>query len=214
MIRDKTEWEVGMTRGKAPFRLIFNNDTTNTLTCVSPWHEEGEAFREDMLVASIEELAGSGVDAYMLSPGMGWVPWWQSKVIPDHFKWWMDMTGLQPDRLVQLGSFGRRGRDPRARTVTVAFICVVGRDARPQAASDAAKVSWFRARVGGQGGAHVSRRGRPTQLAFDHGEIIGAALEELARRSALALGLLRVVPSSWAGAEVEALAKVAMAATR
>ncbi len=87
-----------MARSKAPYQLLFNNDTTCILTCVSPWHEEGEDFREDMLVASIEELAGTGVDAYMLSPGMGWVPWWQSKVTADHYAWWREMTGLEPVR--------------------------------------------------------------------------------------------------------------------
>jgi len=87
-----------MGREKAPYRLLFNNDTTCTLTCVSPWHEEGEDFHEDMLVASIQELANTGVDAYILSPGLGWVPWWQSKVLPDHFTWWREMTGLEPQR--------------------------------------------------------------------------------------------------------------------
>jgi hypothetical protein len=80
---------------KAPFRLIYNNDTTNTAGIISPWHEEGESFREEMLVASIEEVAGTGVDAYMLSPGMGWVPWWQSNVDPDYFEWWEKRTGLK-----------------------------------------------------------------------------------------------------------------------
>ena len=82
-------------REKAPFRLIYNNDTTNTAGVVSPWHVKGEAFREDMLVGSIEEVAGRGVDAYMLSPGMGWVPWWQSRVEPDFFAWWKNRTGLE-----------------------------------------------------------------------------------------------------------------------
>ena len=83
---------------KAPYKLLFNNDTTCTLTCVSPWHEESEDFREGLLVASIEELAGTGVDAYILSPGMGWIPWWQSKVTADHYAWWREMTGLEPVR--------------------------------------------------------------------------------------------------------------------
>jgi hypothetical protein len=80
---------------KAPFRLIYNNDTTNAAGVVSPFHEKGEPFREEMLVATIEEVAGRGVDAYMLSPGMGWVPWWQSKVEPDYFEWWKKRTGLE-----------------------------------------------------------------------------------------------------------------------
>jgi len=80
---------------KAPFRLLYNNDTTNTLSCVSPWHEQGQPFREEMLVASIDEVAGHGVDAYLLSPGLGWIPWWQSTVYGDHYEWWTRKTGLE-----------------------------------------------------------------------------------------------------------------------
>ena len=93
---------------KAPFKLLYNNDTTNTVGVSSPWHEEGEPFREEMLAASIEEVAGTGVDAYMLSPGMGWVPWWQSEVEPDFYAWWEKRTGMkvaeaQPTKETDLG---------------------------------------------------------------------------------------------------------------
>ncbi|MFP4027223.1 MAG: hypothetical protein ACLFWL_05480 [Candidatus Brocadiia bacterium] len=81
-------------KAKAPYRLLYNNDNTNTVGCVSPWHEKGEPFREEMLVASIEEVADKGVDCYLLSPGMGWVPWWQSDVEPDFYDWWQERTGL------------------------------------------------------------------------------------------------------------------------
>jgi hypothetical protein len=80
---------------KAPYRLLYNNDSTNTAGVISPFHEEGEPFREEMLVASIEEVADKGVEAYMLSPGMGWVPWWQSKFNSAHYKWWKERTGLE-----------------------------------------------------------------------------------------------------------------------
>ncbi|MBS3762063.1 MAG: hypothetical protein KGZ25_02045, partial [Planctomycetes bacterium] len=79
---------------KAPYRLLYNNDNTNTVGCVSPWHEKGEPFREEMLVASIEEVADKCVDCYLLSPGMGWVPWWQSDLEPDFYEWWQERTGL------------------------------------------------------------------------------------------------------------------------
>ncbi len=77
-----------------PFRLLYNNDATNTAGVPSPWHKNGEPFREEMLVASIEEVARTGVDAYLLSPGMGWVPWWQSEVEKDFYDWWQQRTGL------------------------------------------------------------------------------------------------------------------------
>ena len=83
------------TRPKAPYKLLYNNDTTNTAGPESPFHKKGEPFTEAKLVASIVEVAGKGVDAYMLSPGMGWVPWWQSKVEPDFYEWWKKRTGLK-----------------------------------------------------------------------------------------------------------------------
>jgi len=82
-------------RVKAPYTLLYNNDTTNTAGCRSPYHKKRERFTEKKLVASIEEVAGKGVDCYLLSPGMGWVPWWQSKVEPDFYEWWMKRTGLK-----------------------------------------------------------------------------------------------------------------------
>jgi hypothetical protein len=90
---------------KAPFKLIYNNDTTNTCTVVSPWHEDGEPFKESMLVASIDEVANTGVDAYMLSPGMGWVPWWQSEVEPDFYEWWEERTGIKLEAMSGLGGY-------------------------------------------------------------------------------------------------------------
>jgi len=96
---------------KAPYKLLYNNDTTNTAGVVSPWHEEGETFREEMLVASIEEVAGTGVDAYMLSPGMGWVPWWQSKVDPDFYEWWKKRTGLEVEGFSDYDKYVYEGGD-------------------------------------------------------------------------------------------------------
>ncbi len=83
-----------------PYRVLYNNDNTN-VRCVSPWHGEGEPFREEHLVASIAETAPHGVDVHLLSPGLGWVPWWQSEVYPDHYEWWMQRTGLTPDPIGQ-----------------------------------------------------------------------------------------------------------------
>jgi len=97
-------------RDKASFRLLYNNDTTNTAGVVSPWHEEDVPFAESMLVASIEEVADKGVDAYLLSPGMGWVPWWQSDVDPDFYDWWEARTGLE------VRSLGDRGYDAYVRS--------------------------------------------------------------------------------------------------
>jgi len=53
---------------KAPFRVLFSNDTTNIISNVSPFHKRGESFRPEMLEASVDETAGC-VDVHMLQPG-------------------------------------------------------------------------------------------------------------------------------------------------
>ncbi|MEW6306254.1 MAG: hypothetical protein AB1705_22535 [Verrucomicrobiota bacterium] len=86
-------------RGKAPFRLLYSNDTTNITGCASPFHKKGEAFRPEMLEASVDEVAGTGVDAHLLQPGLGMVPMWPSKVLPleEHYAWIKRRYGQEPD---------------------------------------------------------------------------------------------------------------------
>lgn len=81
---------------KAPFRLLFNNDCTNITSCVSPYHKKGEPFRPEMLEATVDEAVG--VDAHLLMPGAGWVPWWPSKVLPieKQHQWFRDTYGIEP----------------------------------------------------------------------------------------------------------------------
>ncbi len=75
---------------KPPFSVLYSNDTTNILTCQSPFHQEGQPVNMGMLDAVIDETAGTGVDVHMLQPGFTWVPFWQSEVLPveEHVKWW------------------------------------------------------------------------------------------------------------------------------
>jgi len=89
----------GPARSKPPFRVLYSNDTTNILTCTSPYHKKGEAFRPEMLDASVDEVADMGVDAHLLQPGLGWAPWWQSKVCPpaEHYRWLRQTYGVEPD---------------------------------------------------------------------------------------------------------------------
>lgn len=84
---------------RAPFRLLYSNDLTNLLTCVSPFHRKGEGFRPEMLEASVDEVAGLGVDAHFLQPAKGWVPWWRSKIYPaaEHYRWFEETYGKGPD---------------------------------------------------------------------------------------------------------------------
>jgi hypothetical protein len=87
----------------APFHVLYGNDATNITSCTSPWHKHGEAFQPAMLEATVDEVAGTAVDAHLLQPGLCTVPWWPSKVdpLPEHFEWIKRRFGLKPD------SFGR-----------------------------------------------------------------------------------------------------------
>ena len=86
-------------RPKAPYRMLFSNDTTNILSCTSPYHGPGDReLTDDMIRASVDEAAVEGMDAQLLQPGMGWLPWWPSKVIPldEHLKWFSDFYEATP----------------------------------------------------------------------------------------------------------------------
>lgn len=95
---------------KAPFRLLYSNDTTNLLSCISPWHKKGEPFRPAMLEASVDEVAGLGVDVHLLQPGLGMVPMWPSKVLPvaEHYAWIRERYGQGPD---SIGNYVLNGGD-------------------------------------------------------------------------------------------------------
>ena len=67
---------------KAPYKVLYSNDTTNIETCISPYHKKGEPFRENMLTATVNETANTGVEVHMLQPGLGWIPFWKSKEYP------------------------------------------------------------------------------------------------------------------------------------
>ncbi|MHC4123768.1 MAG: hypothetical protein ACYSSI_09365, partial [Planctomycetota bacterium] len=79
--------ETSGSRPKAPFKVLYSNDTTNITSCTSPFHKRGEPFTDDMLRATVDEAAGC--DVHMLQPGLGWIPWWKSKAYPadEHYRW-------------------------------------------------------------------------------------------------------------------------------
>jgi len=84
-------------RAKAPFRVLFSNDTTNISSCDSPYHRRGEPFTTERVQATVDEV--DGVDVHLLQPGLGWIPWWPSKVYPleEHCRQFTARTGLKPD---------------------------------------------------------------------------------------------------------------------
>lgn len=76
-------------------------------------------------------------------------------------------AGLTDVFLEQLYTFGRVARDPRERVVSVAYYALVKlSEHKAQAATDAANARWF----------PVSR---VPKLAFDHADILDAAIERL-----------------------------------
>jgi 8-oxo-dGTP diphosphatase len=76
-------------------------------------------------------------------------------------------TGVNINYLEQLYSFGKPGRDPRNRVISITYYGLVKPEAfELQADTDAAAVAWFNIK-------------KLPQLAFDHTEIIGVAHERL-----------------------------------
>ena len=70
--------------------------------------------------------------------------------------------------LEQLYTFGRPGRDPRTRVITVAYMAVVpSSELQPEAGDDAAEAEWW------------SMYNLPEKLAFDHTDILEYALTRL-----------------------------------
>ncbi|MDX1604878.1 MAG: NUDIX hydrolase [Candidatus Competibacterales bacterium] len=76
-------------------------------------------------------------------------------------------TGLRIRRLQPLGAYGRIGRDPRGRTISVVYLAFRPDAAvRARAGDDAREVGWFSPR-------------RPPELAFDHRDILRDGLRML-----------------------------------
>jgi len=81
-----------------------------------------------------------------------------------------DKTGLRSPYLEQLGSWGSATRDPRGWSATHAYFALVsGQGVELQRGANAADVSWFK----------VDELLRRPRLAFDHADILRAAVERL-----------------------------------
>lgn len=80
-------------------------------------------------------------------------------------------TGLKNVSLEQLRTFGKPGRDPRGRTITIVYFGIAAQDHPPvKAAADAAQAQWF----------DIDNL---PPLAFDHDQIVRCAIERLHRES-------------------------------
>jgi 8-oxo-dGTP diphosphatase len=79
-------------------------------------------------------------------------------------------TGLQSVKLKQLHTFGKCGRDPRGRQITIVFTGIADKEtAKVKAGDDAAEARWF----------DIEKL--PENPAFDHGEVLDYAIAELKR---------------------------------
>jgi 8-oxo-dGTP diphosphatase len=95
-------------------------------------------------------------------------------------------TGLRAREvyLEQVGAFGKAGRDPRMRVITVAYCALIRPDLAPlvRPGGDASAADW-----------HTVGALRPKDLAFDHSDIIARAVAHIAARidqSAIAASLV------------------------
>jgi 8-oxo-dGTP diphosphatase len=79
-------------------------------------------------------------------------------------------TGLSGVKLEQMHAFGKVGRDPRGRVITVTFMGIAGRGQKIKAGDDAAEAKWF----------DIEKL--PRDLAFDHNEVVKIAIGKLKRK--------------------------------
>jgi 8-oxo-dGTP diphosphatase len=79
-------------------------------------------------------------------------------------------TGLEPEHLMQLYTFGDPGRDPRGWTISVVYLALLSKDdvgaGQQRAGSDADEVGWFDLKD-------------PPLLAFDHADILASVIHAL-----------------------------------
>ena len=72
-------------------------------------------------------------------------------------------TGLKIDKAKQIGAYCKVDRDPRGRTISVAYLAIVERPLEVSGEDDAAKANWFPVNA-------------LPPLAFDHDEIMADAM--------------------------------------
>ena len=77
-------------------------------------------------------------------------------------------TGLKIDKAKQIGAYCKVDRDPRGRTISVAYLAIVERPLEVSGQDDAAKAKWFPVNA-------------LPPLAFDHDEIMADAVTKYAQ---------------------------------
>jgi 8-oxo-dGTP diphosphatase len=72
-------------------------------------------------------------------------------------------TGIDLESCEQFHTFGKPGRDPRGRTISIAYVGFASGSIKPRAGDDAKEAKWFEIEA-------------LPKLAFDHSEIINLAI--------------------------------------
>jgi len=74
-------------------------------------------------------------------------------------------TGLKVSKVYQIGAYSKVDRDPRGRTITVAYLAIIDASMAVKGQDDAAKALWFPLST-------------LPELAFDHDEIMWDAIKK------------------------------------
>ena len=82
-------------------------------------------------------------------------------------------TGLKVSALHQIGAYSKVDRDPRGRTVTVAYLAIIDAPTTVKGQDDAAKAQWFALSAFLD---KPSGKAERPELAFDHNEIMRDAI--------------------------------------
>jgi len=89
-------------------------------------------------------------------------------------------TGMINVPLTQMHTFGRCGRDPRGRQISIAFVGIATKGLNKiKAGDDAAKARWF------------DIENLPEDMAFDHNEMAESAIRKLKRKKIYRLNINR-----------------------
>ena len=107
-------------------------------------------------------------------------------------------TGVRDVYLEQLYTFGDPDRDPRGRTITVAYYALVPATAiHPHAGSDASEARWW--------SVHD-----PPPLAFDHADILAYALQRLRYKLEYTAVGFELLPENFVLSELQAAYEVVL----
>lgn len=110
-------------------------------------------------------------------------------------------TGITDIYLEQLYTFGKPGRDPRERVISVAYLAILGHGSiAASAGDDAAEVEWFSVQ-------HLP------SLAFDHADVINMALQRLAAKLNYSTLALQFLPERFSLAEIQKIYEIILGHT-